>query len=141
VFDATNVSIRNFEAVIAGQTVAFAGAASGNFGWDNEDPRGPPWPYDFVAGAGSVFFSDGLALSNVSGDQFQQLHDPLGHMLLNAPHLSAIFGSIPSGAGLGAVQGWHVSGTFTVTPVPAPGAPSLFLAGMVGLALSRRRNH
>jgi len=130
-----SVPITNYLATVNGHNVNFApsGFSFGCFG--------PVLPnhYECNGGFGQVAFDDNeLWIKVLTEDQFNSFKDPLASILLLNPNSFCGFVSsicsfdLPSGR-------TQLFGPWTVTPVPTPGPLLLFLAGFVGLALSRRR--
>jgi len=136
VFNADSLSITNFSAIVDGHTLFFAPHTSGLFRFLVES-RGI---YEFTGGAGpapgGVFGFEAAVSPVLTPAQFLALKDPLADMLL-------LYRSPPGGP-CGTIDcvltpDLQLIGTMTITRVPTPEPLSLFLAGVVGLALSRRR--
>jgi hypothetical protein len=136
VFNAASLSITHFSVIVDGHTIAFAPHTTGAFRFLAESAG----TYQFTGGAGPEpggSFAFEAAVSPVLTEaQFMALKDPLADMLL-------LYRS-PPGSPCGVncelfPSHLTLNGTLTVTRVPTPVPLSLSLAGLVGLALSRRR--
>lgn len=132
-----SVPITNYLATVDGHTVGFAAhGASFSFGC-----FGPVLPtfYECGGGFGQASFDDSeVWIHTVTEAQFNSFKDPLASILSNTD--SGFCGGVSSicqmSTSAGSVQPF---GRWTITRVPEPRPLSLFLAGLVGLAISRRR--
>lgn len=132
-----SVPITNYLATVDGHTVSFI-AHGASFGFGCFGPVLPTF-YECGGGFGNVGFDDSeIWIHTVTEAEFNSFKDPLASILSNTGRgfcggVSSICTMFTSA---GNVQPF---GQWTITPVPTPGPLLLFLAGLVGLALSRHR--
>jgi len=131
-YEAANLVVTNYSAILGGQTHAFAAHTTGSFGFAVEGADA----YDFAGGVNPAkggFNFDSFASPLVSATEFATFDDPLASLLLKyrSPSDAAF-------CGVCLLDGFPLVGQMTITAVPSPGPLVLFVAGLVGLALSRR---
>jgi hypothetical protein len=134
-----SVPITNFYAAVDGRTVGFP-APGGNFDFGCFGPVLPNH-YECAGGAnGLSFFDNELWIKTLTEEQFNSFKDPLASIFLLNPdsfcgEVSSICMFDQPGGNL------QLFGSWSITPVsvPTPGPLLLFLAGLIGLAISRRK--
>jgi MYXO-CTERM domain-containing protein len=132
-----SVPITNYLATVNGHTVGFA-AHGGDFSFGCFGPVLPNH-YECSGGFGQVSYDDNeLWIQTVTEAEFNSFKDPLASIFLLNPN--SFCGGVSSICSFDQPSGTtQLFGPWTITPVPTPVPLSLFLAGVVGLALSRRR--
>jgi MYXO-CTERM domain-containing protein len=140
--------ITNYLAIVNGQTFGFAANGSGSLGCfgfpvgkTNYECSGMFSPSH---GLGAYSFGDNETwIATLTEAQYKALKDPLAAILLSNTGPPGVVCSFGGGSICFMDQGPAGSvgfvSKFIVTPVPTPGPLALFLAALVGLALSRRR--
>jgi hypothetical protein len=130
-YEASDLAVTNYSAILGGQSVGFAAQTTGRFSFAVEGPTA----YDFFGGAGPGYDFDSFATPLVSATEFATFQDPLASLLLKyrSPSDGAFCG------GFCFLDGFPVFAKMTIVAVPTPGPLPLLLPGLVGLVIWRRR--
>ena len=132
-----SVPITNYLATVDGHTVGFA-AHGDSFSFGCFGPVLPTF-YECGGNFGQVGFGDEeLWIHTLTEAQFNSFKDPLASLITSGgvAFCGAVSGICIMEAPAGNVE---LFGPWTFTPVPTPGPLLLFLAGLVGVIVSRRR--
>lgn len=137
-YDASNLAVTNYSAILGGRSFAFAAHTSGEIVWDEVAEN----VYDFAGAAGPLkggFSFDSVAIPITTAAEFATFQDPLASLLLKyrpTPTPCGPFCELTTGPG--GTDFFGIVGTMTITPVPSPGPLLLLLTGLIGITLSRR---
>ena len=136
-----NAPLTNYTEIVGSHTLAFAANSSLSFGC-----FGPVLPNLYECGGSFGGVSGGdieLWMKTVTQAQFQAFSDPLASLLLTNPGFQCTAGGVSAQCTMdgGPFGTLAVQAPVTFTPVPAPGPLTLFLAALIGLALSRHTKH